>query len=33
LNTASAAAGGIMAVALNLILPRDEKDQVVRLEE
>ena len=27
------AAGGIMAVALNLILPRDEKDQVVRLEE
>ena len=27
------AAGGIMAVALNLILPRDEKDQVVRLEQ
>ena len=27
------AAGGMAAVALNLILPRDEKDQVVRLEE
>ena len=27
------AAGGIAAVALNLILPRDGKDQVVRLEE
>ena len=27
------AAGGIAAVALNLILPRDEKDQEVRLEE